>query len=283
MNQRTRDKIAAYDVGRWAFVPSSRPYIYYIELEAESLGAVGILNSITRVFAEFGVSLLQVKISAPVRRTENRAKSVRIIIVADLAGKEEMASVILDKIRGIDFVVDAWFEPPIVDGLAVDTYSFPLMMGGERAVIFRRKVYEGLLKRGVEVYGTGYAQLLYIVGIETGRNVYMDHTKYTGEEPENLLKFMAAFFQMLGYGRLEVVYLDDSARRAVVRVFDSAECELFKGAQPPSPRGAFIRGLIVGWLAARWGVGDYLAITAQEMKCIAKGDQYCEYHIKTER
>jgi len=98
---------------------------------------------------------------------------------------------------------------------------------------------------------------------------------------EELVRLAKALFQMLGYGRIELLRIDDARREAVVRVYDSFACELFRGAG--EIRGNFIRGLITGWLAARWHVKKLEEITAREVKCIARGDPYCQYWIRAER
>ncbi|MCD6357859.1 MAG: 4-vinyl reductase [Thermoproteales archaeon] len=266
------ERLTPYSVGRSIFEPGTRPYIFYLDLRREVLGAVGILEQIARIFARRGVSVMQLKASILER--------IRVIIIADLRGKEQLAEEIAAQLREVDYVMDAWYDPPIADGTAVDKYSFPLTFMEERAVIFRRPVYEGLIAGGWERFGSGYGQLLYIAGFDAGRKAYKRYQRMIRDRATQI-EYATALFQMLGFGRLYIVRLDDEEMEAVVRVYDSFECELFRGAG--EIRGNFIRGLIAGWLAARWGVEELEKITAREEKCMAKGDPYCQFRIWAQR
>lgn len=43
-----------------------------------------------------------------------------------------------------------------------------------------------------------------------------------------------------------------------------------------------MRGMLAGWLAERWGV-TFEEMVAREEKCVAKGDEYCEYKFSLRR
>ncbi|RLF03193.1 MAG: hypothetical protein DRK00_09080, partial [Thermoprotei archaeon] len=159
------ERLTPYAVGRALFEPGTRPYIFYLDLKREVLRAVGILEQITRIFARRGVSVMQVKASI--------LKRIRVIIIADLRGREQLAEAIAAQLREVDYVMDVWYDPPITDGVAVDRYSFPLTFLEERVVIFRREVYEGLIASGWGRFGSGYGQLLYIAGFDAGRKAYI--------------------------------------------------------------------------------------------------------------
>ncbi|MGC8836604.1 MAG: V4R domain-containing protein, partial [Infirmifilum sp.] len=136
--------------------------------------------------------------------------------------------------------------------------------------------YEGFIKGGYERFGSAFAVMLYLMGFEAGRKAFVDYYSVF-HDFNTLQKVVTAAFQMLGYGVPEVVMVDDNAHRAVVRVYDSFECELFKGAD--NVRSGFIRGFIAGFLAGHWNVKR---VFAREVKCIARGDPYCEFHVEVE-
>ena len=92
---------------------------------------------------------------------------------------------------------------------------------------------------------------------------------------------MEAFFQLLGFGRLEFLRVDDRGMEAAYRVYDSFECELFRGAG--EIKSNFVRGVAGGFLAERWGVSDPDEVVVREEKCVAKGDPYCEARVWVER
>ncbi len=261
-----------YEVGRFSYVPGTRPYLFRLVLSSEALRAVGVLEKIIRIFAENGISLLQLKVSA------SSGGKLSIVLIADFKGREHLLEHVSRELSKVEFVESVRVIPPVVEGVVVDALSFPLTLMGQRVVIYRRAVYEGFIKSGWSRFGSAYGVLLYLAGFEAGRLAYRDHAQLV-RDPLAQVRLAEALFQMLGYGILRVVRLDDERREAVARVYESFECELFKGAG--EIRGSFVRGLIAGWLAERWGVKEE-DILAREVKCIARGDPYCEYNIRVE-
>ena len=264
-----RGRVWRYEVGRLIYKPGSKPYVFHLVLDSDALSTPGVLGRVAGAFARRGVSILQLKVSA--------AEPLRLIVIADMRGREGMVGELCDELRRAPYVIDIQTAPPISEGLAIDTCSFPLTLLGQRVVMLRRNVCEGFIGGGWKRFGSGFGQLLYITGFDAGRRACEDHS-HLAPSPDLQVKLGQALFQLLGYGRLRMVRVDDEKRFAVVRVYDSFECELFKGVG--EVRGNFVRGLIAGWLAARWGIEDFEGIVAREEKCIAKGDPYCEYHIR---
>ncbi|MEM1509306.1 MAG: hypothetical protein QW291_01255 [Thermofilaceae archaeon] len=265
--------LEVYEIGRIAVVPGSKPYLFYLTLDPASLTAVSVLEKITDEFAKEGIPILQVKTS-----TIGWGKPVKIIIIADFKDKEKLAEELAEKFKRTIFVKSVKLSQPITEGVVIDVFSFPLTFLGTRAVIFREPVYKGFIIGGWKHFGVPYAILLYSIGYEAGRLAYAEHAKVVNK-PETI-KFAEAVFQMIGFGRLEFIRLDDRAREAAIRIYDSFECQLFPGAG--EIRGNFIRGIIAGWLAGYWNLGEDEEAFAREVKCIAKGDPYCEYIVYVE-
>ncbi|RLF06031.1 MAG: hypothetical protein DRK00_02715, partial [Thermoprotei archaeon] len=136
-----------------------------MQFEPVALGIPGILERIAEVFAKRGIPILQLKISA--------SKPLRVIVIADVKGRESAVNEICGELRRVPHVLETWTVPPIAEGLAVDTCSFPLTLLNQRVVIFRREVYEGLIASGWGRFGSGYGQLLYIAGFDAGRKAYI--------------------------------------------------------------------------------------------------------------
>jgi len=264
------ERVKRYEVGRLVALDETLPFIFYIELDARSLNEPGILERITEIFLRYRVSILQLKMSAPL------GKPIRVIVIADMKGKEGLVEKIVKDLRLIYRALDAWVKPPIIEGVVIDSYSFPLSLHGRRVVLLRRDVYEGFIIGGWSRFGSGYGQLLYIVGFDAGRRAYKSHASLCPDKTK-MLMLAKDLFQMLGYGILDYIYVSDKDKEALIRVYESFECELFKGKG--GVRGNFVRGLIAGWLSANWGLKDFRKITAEELKCMAKGDPYCEFHV----
>ena len=264
-----------YDVGRFAWLPGTKPYLFYLKLKPEALRIPGTLERLVRSFTKLNIPILQLKISAP-----QDSEVLRAIVIADLANREELIDKLANGLKSIPAVISVEYEPPLLRGLAIDSRSFPLRLAGDRAVIVRKDVYEGLIRGGWEKLGSGYGQLLYLIGFEIGRRMFNAHSRIVGNR-ELVVEFMKRAFQLAGMGVINLAVLDDNEKRSLVRVYDSFECELFKGSK--DVRGNLIRGKLAGWLAERWGGLSPNELIAREVKCIARGDPYCEYSIRTGR
>jgi len=263
-----------YEVGRVVSLPGTQPYVLHITLSPEGLEAVGVLEQITDVFASAGVPILQLKVSG-----HQRGRPIKVVVIADLRGRERRLEELVQSLRRVPYVEGVRWAPPVAEGVAVDTLSFPLTSHGLRCVVLTEPVYRGWILEGWRRFGTAYAILLYSVGYEAGRRAYAEHVKVVPEP--NTWRFASALFQLRGLGRIETLRLDDAGRSAVIRVYDSFECSLFPNAG--EIRGNFVRGMIAGWLAAHWGLGEGEEAFAREERCIAKGDPYCEFHVRVER
>jgi predicted hydrocarbon binding protein len=255
-------------------VPSSNPYVFYIELKGEQARAsVNALEQVTDIFAKYEVPILKVDIIAS-------AGTFKLVVFADLK-EGKLAERLVTELKTVPYSLRAYYSKPAVSGFGFSDRCFPITVRGERAVLFSRQVYEGFFREGWRRFGTGFPIMLFLAGFESGRLAYQRHLEVAGGDVKAAVKVAEAFFQLLGYGRLEILKIDDARREAVYRVYDSFECELFKGEG--EIRAGFVRGLIGGWMAARWGVEVAEDIEVNEVKCIAKGDPYCEFRVWIEK
>lgn len=167
---------------------------------------------------------------------------------------------------------------PVVDGLLIDTCSFPQLLAGERTVVFRRANYEAWIRKMREKYGNAFNAILYHIGFEAGKNVHTKVSRKFGVDDLNLLRIALEFAKVLGYG----VFVVDkfSSREVIVRAYGNFECELFENTGKTESH--LVRGMISGFMASMWGV-EMDDVETRETKCIAKGDPYCEFHVRKKR
>lgn len=93
-----------------------------------------------------------------------------------------------------------------------------------------------------------------------------------------MLNLMLDESTILGYGKIEIKKIDLDKGEAIVHVKKSAFGETYKRLYGSSdePVCNFLAGLV-------GGVGKELSgkdVVAEETKCIAKGDRYCEFVIE---
>ena len=258
-----------YEVGRFIHLPSATPYFFEIILKPETLQQVGILSKILSVIVNELAPVLQLKVSTPIP-----GRAIRVLLAADLKGGKRAAERIVKAIKDVPGVEEVEYAPPLFDGVALDMWSYPPTFSGDRVIFMRKGLYESMLKEGWKRLGGSFAALLYYAYFHAGQDIYTKFYSKYKQESGGSIKLAEELFRLFGYGILKFTKLTDT--EALVKVYDSFECSIFKGAE--EPRGAIVRGLLAGWAAGYWGA-SYDEILVKEEKCIAKGDPYCQYHI----
>jgi len=257
-----------FDTGRYIFIREGKPHGLTIVFKPEALMEVGVLQKITEIIARHGIPILHIYLSRPI---EEKHFAIQIIInISD----ESILRDVLKEIEKIEFVGKVIVKKPLFDGLYVDTLFFPLMVGDQRSILLRKALYEPLFKGVVEAFGTGGAALLYHSGVLIGRNLFKNHKEIAASnDPDKIIQVSEAFASMVGLAKIKVLKYDIEKGTAIVIMRDSFECALYKNEN--SPRSNFMKGLLAGWFSELFK----REVRAQELSCIAMGDEYCEIHV----
>lgn len=209
-----------------------------------------------------------------VSMVEAQEPFARAVAFLDFSTAKVTPEEALKTVRKQEFVRKAHIIYPSPEGILFDDYFFPLTVGGERAVVFRRKVYEALFKGIRKMLGTAGEVTLYYQGLSIGHQVYNSYVEVAGtDEPEVLIGLFKAYAKTLGWGTVEVVKTDIETGRIQLRVYESCECEIGKGSEQPYSQ--IVRGMLAGFFSLVFGKDARVT----ETRCIAKGDPYCEYTV----
>ena len=220
--------------------------------------------------AGIAIRFIQVSMAEP---SEQLAKAIVFLDFSNTSITPEEALRLVRKQR---FVKNAHLITPNSMGILYDDHFFPLVISGRRAVIFRRRVYENLFNGIREKFGTAGEAMLYYQGYAVGQRMCQSYREDHGlKDPRELAELLMMDARTLGWGILEYAEINPEAGEATVRVYQSYECETGKGSE--KPYGHFTRGILAGFFA---NIFEKEA-KAVETKCIATGDPYCEYVIKT--
>ncbi len=198
-----------------------------------------------------------------------------VIFFLDITGLDVSPESLYESLKNVPIFKKVELIRPVIDGLIIDTYSFPQFLAGDRAVVFRRANYEAWIRKMREKYGDTLNAILYHIGFEAGQNAYKHLSRKYDTSDRDILELASEFAKVLGYGVFDVERLSSS--EAIVKVYGSFECELFGNSG--KPEGHLVRGMIAGSVAAIWNV-EMDEVEARETRCIAKGDPYCEFHIR---
>lgn len=158
------------------------------------------------------------------------------------------------------------------DGFLADSVNFPLSWGsGDRAVAMRAEQVKGMFDvvRGVPGIGD---DVLYKMGFQYGKNTWQKlfglFQPKTGVSVADDLQIYTA----VGWGRIELLELNPTARQAKVRFYDGFECI---GTSYSRPYCHFTRGHIAGAFSAHFKAD----MNCTEVRCAATGEKYCEFDV----
>ena len=201
-----------------------------------------------------------------------------IIFLVDFTDSDAMPQSVAEELKSLEFIEDVTIIEPIVDGFLIDDATFPIMLGRRRALILDDGMLRGIFISFRERLGSGGEAMLYHLGLEAGRSrgrhAAMLAQRVGIKSLDKGLETVAKALKALGYGIIEFIELQENPPRARVRIYNSIECELGRGAGHPFSQ--YIRGLITG-IASEFFKRE---MTAREVKCIAMGDPYCEFELK---
>ncbi|MEM2547203.1 MAG: V4R domain-containing protein [Candidatus Bathyarchaeia archaeon] len=188
------------------------------------------------------------------------------------ATPEEALEIILNS---YDFVKNAKIIKPCGESIVFDNHFFPLIAANERAVILRKSVYEALFNGVREKFGSAGEAMLYYQGFSIGFEIYDTYREIARSDAvEDLVEVAKAINMTLGWGIIDHVDIDMQRKSARLRVYQNFECEL--GVGNGKPYSQFYRGAVAGIFTRFFGKD----VKVKETKCIAKGDQYCEFMVK---
>ena len=180
---------------------------------------------------------------------------------------EELAAAL----KQLDVVVELEVHEAEVPGLIVDAAHFPLLFLGQEVVVIDLRMIGHMFSRLDEVFGTGASVILYEMGVRAGK-VIVEEVVECGIREEDVLKVLAALGVARGWGITEILSWDPRAVRLVLRVWENFECKPLAGRKR-KPHSHFMRGVIAGIVSKLTGQ----PVKVREVKCLAKGDPYCEF------
>ena len=201
--------------------------------------------------------------------------NIEITIFLDISKTKTPINRIAKDISSLKDVKDVRVIEPLFKGLVIDTAHFPILLLGRRAWIISEAMSRGLFRDVKAEFGGAGRVFLYYLGVEVGKSIYRSYKDYTTSDEEFLL-LIKALVKAIGWGIMkEFKPLPNGTY--VVRIYDNIECAMCKPSKEPT--GDFFRGIIAGLLLQLTGKMMFI----EEVKCIAKGDPYCEFVARLRR
>lgn len=239
-----------------------------IILSPESLYEVGVLKKILDMFAEHEVSILQLNTS------KTSDEKVLVLMFYELKDKEFHKNII-DIIKNrIPYVEDVKVINEVMPGVIIDDVNFPVTVLNERAILLRKPLYKEMILYFKQKLGNIGNVYLYHVGYSWGKAAAESHIKLANGDIKKAIDIGSRFFNSMGFGRIKIKNFNIQLGRITIDVYDSFECEIVKEKGTKKPDSELVRGILSGWFSSLLGY----KVIFKETKCIALGDEFCEFN-----
>jgi predicted hydrocarbon binding protein/predicted amino acid-binding ACT domain protein len=180
---------------------------------------------------------------------------------------------VLEELKKLDVVLDVRLEEP--KPAPFESIHFPVLHATTRALILPIGMFWALWD-GFEriLQPSGLAAVLYNAGKEVGDRAAKRLSEMFNVEGKELVQAFAQAVKATGWGITEVssIYMKKHSATIIVR-----ECfEAVAWRKKPYNVCHWTRGYLAGYMSTVFGK----PVEAFETKCIARGDQYCEFKIQ---
>jgi len=219
-----------------------------------------------------GMSLISIK-------SQEKDRMIYDFMIIETTGcthtKEDLTEEIKEAIG--DSLIYLEFVETNVSGFIYNVKGFPLVFNHANepmpvtAVTHStwKTFFSGMVKR----FGSGGMVMLWFMGNDAGEAEGMEAKILSGKlTVKARLNISLAKLQALGWGRFELAECDEG--RVIIRVFENFEDIVTKGLA--NYRNTFLRGFLVGLVSVFFNK----ACRGVELKCINRGDPYCEFMIR---
>lgn len=243
--------------------PSRR--FFHIAVELKNIP--GALHSVLGIFRDLNLNIL-----GSFSSVDGSAKTG--VWSAFVEDSHHTASELNKKMSSSEYVLRSTVVES-KDGFLIDGLHFPVSWNtGDRAFMGRARYFARMLHKIREEFGTGGEKIVYDEGYVWGKETWTEMMSRIGTGfARSNLNDVLKFYQAQGWFKLDGVERNEDDGRIVIRTSESFEC---MGGGSRGPYSHFIRGHLSGALSAILDT----EMTCEETKCIAAGNQYCEFELR---
>ena len=233
-------------------------------------GQKGEISQLAHIFSDRKLNIIYMT-SSYRKREEKRPW---IFFMVDFTGSKFKPEDIVNEINKLEFVESVRLIKPIKNGIFVDSIHFPIIVGGERSIIFRVSIIDGLINTLKRQLGEAGRAFLYHEGFRVGRNLYKTYKNWLKKEDPHLLsKIITVMSRVLGYGIAEVAELSMENKEAKIIIYDSFERRT--AIEKDEQKHNFIRGILAGFFTEIFKI----LTVAKETQCPEDFEKPCIIHV----
>lgn len=256
--------LKSIDSPRAIFCGDSELYLITVELEDKP----GTLLEVLAVLASYGLNLVSIY-STETRYARDRGP-VEVNLIVDLTDKRVSIEQLVKSISLLNVVKDVKYISKQLPNMLVDEIHFPLLVMGDRAVIYREGAYREMILGIRRQLGTAGEALLYHIGYNIGKGAWEKIKQVCGEKYEFLPLYVKYWMLVHGAANVLEAKIDIAKKDFLIRAENVYECVVGLGYGKPFSN--LFRGSLAGLLHEVLNIE-----TVVETKCIAAGDPYCEF------
>ena len=236
----------------------------------ETKNVVGVLESITDVFRDAGMSVLD-----GFHSVHDDGRMWCWVLTVDTSKSKKTVDEVANEIRSLPHVVRVEHGVKKLGELLFPPFKTSFRFMGDRAFVWRGEFMKDFFRSIRKRWGDVGAVFLYHTGLGVGRKAADEYMELLGERDlKKLLEFNGELWVSLGWVS---EYEANVSEQIVIRFWDLFECQGLVGLAK-APSGYFTRGVLAGYINKISGKN----VVVREVKCIAKGDPCCEFVARFE-
>lgn len=249
----------------------SKPGEDIYEIRVALKDVPGALAKAASVVAEAGINVKTSIVFATLPAEEQGFWTAFIDVSKSKIQIEELTK----KLNELDVVLNVKVIKP--KPAAYDIMHFPILHGEERAVVMPISLIGNLFNEIEKILTpSGFAAVFYNAGKRSGEN-YAEYyrKKFNVKTKEELAELLSLSTRAIGWTLSEAYYFDLNRIHGRIRLIDNIEATMKKNKRR-EPVCHWTRGFLAGYFSAVTGK----EIEVREVKCVGKGDEFCEFEIE---
>jgi predicted hydrocarbon binding protein len=253
-------------IEKYVIIHQYNPQKSFFEIAVKMRNTKGVLASVLTRLSSLGVNIL----SGYTAANEGQETGIWCSFIENNGVEESRLKSALLEVQGV-VEVDVLSD---VDGLIMDMLSFPLIWNtGERAVLLGQERFSKMLDRLRDSFGMAGNVMVYQEGLSVGDGLARFFVGKMGDRfVKNHLPQIFGVFSAAGVGQVEIAHYELDQLKVDLILKNSMECS---GHQSKKHHSEFLRGVIAGMIEVVVGG----RVKCEEIRCIAIGDDYCEFII----
>jgi predicted hydrocarbon binding protein len=142
---------------------------------------------------------------------------------------------------------------------------------GTEWILMRVEALQGMMQEVNKTLGTGACVVWYLGGKGAGKSLAGIIQKRTqSDDMQEIWRKIVEIYGRCGWGKVQPIMFRQETSEFLIRIYDNA---FVKGIRSQTSSCYYVKGLLEGILEQLTGKHA----KSEEIKCMAKGDPYCEF------